>query len=78
MKNNTVVTIGDINYLWGIFLLVASIRKSGMDEPILVGTQKFDDYCNLVQQFADNITGASEETAYMERQMAAQAEHLQN
>ena len=39
--------------------------------------QRFDDYCNLVQQFADNITGAAEETAYTERQMAAQAEALQ-
>ena len=32
MKNNTVVTAGDINYLWGIFLLIASMRKNGMDE----------------------------------------------
>ena len=39
--NNTIVTIGDINYLWGIFLLLASARKSGMTEPFLVGVKKF-------------------------------------
>lgn len=41
MKNNTVVTAGDINYLWGIFLLIASMRKNGMDEPVLVGAYRF-------------------------------------
>ena len=39
--NNTIVTIGDINYLWGIFLLLASARQSGMTEPFLVGVKKF-------------------------------------
>ena len=41
MKNNTVATAGDINYLWGLFMLIASMRKSGMDEPVLVGAYKF-------------------------------------
>ena len=41
MKDNTIVTIGDINYLWGLFLLIASARKAGMDEPFLVGTKAF-------------------------------------
>ena len=41
MKNNTIVTIGDRNYLWGIFLLIVSMRKSGMDEPVLVGCRGF-------------------------------------
>ncbi len=40
--NNTIVTIGDINYLWGLFLLVASARKAGMKEPFLVGVKKFN------------------------------------
>ncbi|MBR4612155.1 MAG: hypothetical protein IKO40_05505, partial [Kiritimatiellae bacterium] len=40
-RENTIVTIGDINYLWGIFLLIASARKAGMDEPFLVGVKKF-------------------------------------
>ena len=41
MKNNTIVTAGDINYLWGLFLLIASMRKNGMDEPVLVGAYRF-------------------------------------
>ena len=40
-KNNTIVTIGDINYLWGIFLLIASARKAGMTEQFLVGVRDF-------------------------------------
>ena len=40
-RDNTIVTIGDINYLWGIFLLMASARRSGMEEPFLVGVKKF-------------------------------------
>jgi len=40
-SDNTIVTIGDINYLWGIFLLIASARKAGMDEPFLVGCKSF-------------------------------------
>ena len=39
--DNTIVTIGDINYIWGIFLLIASARKAGMKEPFLVGAKKF-------------------------------------
>ena len=40
-NDNTIVTIGDINYLWGIFLLIASARKAGMREPFLVGCKRF-------------------------------------
>ena len=43
MKNNTVVTAGDRNYLWGIFLMIASLRRNGMDEPVIVGAKNFDD-----------------------------------
>ena len=42
MKNNTVITAGDRNYLWGIFLMIASLRQNGMDEPVIVGTKGFD------------------------------------
>ena len=38
---NTIVTIGDKNYLWGIFLLIASARKAGMAEKFLVGAKGF-------------------------------------
>ena len=40
-NGNTIVTIGDINYLWGIFLLIASARKADMREPFLVGCKRF-------------------------------------
>jgi len=42
MKNNTIVTAGDRNYLWGIFMMIASLRRSGMDENVIVGTKGFD------------------------------------
>lgn len=38
---NTICTAGDPNYLWGLFLLVASMRRFGMDEPVLVGAKGF-------------------------------------
>jgi len=38
MKNNTIVAASDMAYAWGVWLLIASIRKAGMDEPILIGT----------------------------------------
>ncbi|MBR6058111.1 MAG: hypothetical protein IKP58_08100 [Victivallales bacterium] len=41
MKNNTVVVACDKNYFWGTFLLVASMRKFGMDEPVLVFQSNF-------------------------------------
>ena len=40
-SDNTIVTIGDINYLWGIFMLIASARKAGMSEPFRVGVKAF-------------------------------------
>ena len=42
MKNNTIVTAGDRNYLWGIFMMIASLRKNGMDEPVIVAAKHFD------------------------------------
>ncbi len=42
MKNNTIITAGDRNYLWGIFMMIASLRQNGMDEPVIVGTKGFD------------------------------------
>ena len=54
MKNNTVVTAGGINYLWGLFMLIASMRKSGMDEPVLVGAHNFTPEAEVVlKQFGD-------------------------
>lgn len=41
--DNTICTAGDHNYLWGLFLLIASMRRFGMDEPVIVGTKGFTD-----------------------------------
>ncbi|MBP5791923.1 MAG: hypothetical protein J6W80_06690 [Kiritimatiellae bacterium] len=52
--DNTIVTIGDINYVWGIFLLIASARKAGMKEPFIVGVKKFTPEAGRVLgQFGD-------------------------
>ena len=54
MKNNTVITAGDRNYLWGIFLMIASLRRNGMDEPVIVGTRGFDREAEeILQQTGD-------------------------
>ena len=41
MMNNTIVTAGDMNYLPGIFLMIASLRMNGMNEPVIVGAFRF-------------------------------------
>ena len=41
MKSNTIVTASDQNYAWGVWLLIASIRKNGMDEPVLIGAHRW-------------------------------------
>ena len=56
---NTIVTIGDINYLWGIFMLIASARKSGMDEPFLVGTKDFNPRAERILTQCGNVTTVS-------------------
>ena len=54
--SNTIVTIGDINYLWGIFLLIASARKAGMTEPFLVGVKGFTPEAEKVLAQLGDIT----------------------
>ena len=56
MRNNTIVTIGDINYLWGIFMLIASARKAGMDEPFLVGVKNFTPAAERVLKQLGDVT----------------------
>ena len=56
---NTIVTIGDINYLWGIFMLIASARKSGMDEPFLVGIKDFTPQAERILTQCGNVTTVS-------------------
>ena len=35
--NTTVVTAGDARFAWGTLLLVASMRRNGMPQPVVVG-----------------------------------------
>ncbi len=54
MKNNTVVTASDMNYLWGVFLLIASMRKNHMDEPVIVlGRNYTPEAKRILAQFGD-------------------------
>lgn len=55
-NDNTIVTIGDINYLWGIFLLIASARKAGMQEPFLVGVKRFTPWARRVLEQLGDIS----------------------
>lgn len=38
-SDNTVVTIATEEYLWGAFMMIASMRRHGMQEPVLIGTR---------------------------------------
>ncbi len=54
MKNNTIVTIANANYFWGVFILLASMRKSGMDEPAIVFQRGFSQkMIEIVSRFGD-------------------------
>ena len=56
MRNNTIVTIGDVNYLWGLFMLLASVRMAGMDEPFLVGVKNFNPTAERVLRQLGDVT----------------------
>lgn len=54
MKNNTIVTTADNKYTWGVFLLIASMRKNGMDEPVIIYAKNFAEHSKkVVSQFPD-------------------------
>ncbi len=54
MKNNTVVIACDQNYFWGVFLMAASMRMNGMDEPVLVAQSGFTpEMKECILQFGD-------------------------
>jgi len=55
MKSNTIITAGDKNYLWGIFLMIASLRQNGMDEPVIVGTKGFDKEAEAILAQAGDV-----------------------
>ena len=39
--NTTVVTAGDSAYAWGALMLVASMRRNGMEHPVVVGAMEW-------------------------------------
>ncbi|MCI7643889.1 MAG: hypothetical protein MST10_06000 [Lentisphaeria bacterium] len=39
----TVVTAGDQNYVWGVFLLLSSMQRWQMSEPVIVGAYSWDE-----------------------------------
>jgi len=52
--DNTVVTASDMNYFWGVLMLVASMRCHGMQEPVIVcGVDYSDEAKEILQQFPD-------------------------
>lgn len=52
--DTTVVTAGDQAYSWGVFLLVASMRRNGMPHPVVVGAMDWTDKMKkLVQALGD-------------------------
>jgi len=52
--DNTVVTASDMNYFWGVLMLVASMRCHGMQEPVIVcGIEYSNEAKDILQQFPD-------------------------
>jgi len=77
-RDNTIVTIGDIHYLWGLFLLAASIRKAGMEEPLLIGVKDFTPEAEKCLAQLGNVTlvsldGARRSLACLKPQVMLQA-----
>ena len=54
MKSNTIVLASDSNYVWGVFLLICSIRMNNMDEPVLILAKNYTpEDIECLQQFDD-------------------------
>ena len=54
MRNNTIVMASDNNYVWGVWLLIASMRMNSMDEPVLVLAEDYSaDDIACLEQFGD-------------------------
>jgi hypothetical protein len=43
MDNNTIVMASDNNYVWGVWLLIASMRMNSMDEPVLILAENYSE-----------------------------------
>lgn len=52
--SNTIVLVSDRNYLWGVWMLIVSMRKNGMNEPALVQGEGYTESdIAILKQFAD-------------------------
>lgn len=52
--SNTVVVASDSNYVWGIWLLIVSMRKNSMSEPVLVQGEGYSESdIAVLKQFSD-------------------------
>lgn len=52
--NNTVVTASDRNYIWGVYLLICSMRKNGMQEPVAVlGVGYTEEDCRVLSSLGN-------------------------
>lgn len=52
--DNTVVTASDMNYFWGVLMLIGSMRLHGMQEPVIVlGIEYTDEAKKVLKQLGD-------------------------
>lgn len=52
----TVVTAGDGAYAWGVLLLTGSMRKNGMNQPVVVGAMDWPDKMKGLVRALGNVT----------------------
>ena len=54
MVHNTIVMAGDNNYVWGVWLVLASMRMNSMSEPVLVMAENYSaDDAACLEQFGN-------------------------
>ncbi|MFA7230709.1 MAG: hypothetical protein WC071_05520 [Victivallaceae bacterium] len=54
MSDNTVVIASDNNYIWGVWILIASMRKNAMTEPVMVLASNYSKTdIEVLEQFPD-------------------------
>ena len=53
--SNTIVTASDSNYIWGVWLLLSSMRKNGMNNPVIVLAHKYSDHDKIIIKQFDNV-----------------------
>ena len=54
MNNNTIVMASDNNYVWGVWLLIASMRMNSMTEPVIILADNYSpESVECLEQFGD-------------------------